>query len=60
MKCEKNNGLRPKGHAMTMINGLCGWCNFPDEVPLTPLRDLRTSDGKSGYVILEAIDEIPS
>lgn len=44
--CADKQGLKHRGGCGTMIMGLCGHCDRPDETALTPVVDF--DDPKSG------------
>lgn len=40
-ECAKKKGLTPPKGSVTMISGLCGYCEQPDEATLTPIVDFN-------------------
>lgn len=55
--CALKKDLHPFKTGNTLAIGLCGWCDHPDESPLTPICDLKTSSNKTGDIILETKDK---
>ena len=39
--CAKERGWTCEANGITVIAGLCGWCDEPEEVVLTPVRDFK-------------------
>lgn len=45
-ECAKKKGWKPVDWAVTIIKGLCGYCERTDETFLTPTVDFHKGGGK--------------